>query len=231
MPARSRRAHRIRCPVFEVAHEVTRIRLATMVAAVTVALESVNEIGALTPRKRRAPCRNGLASPLHQRVRARIRRSVVRTCPPPPCRAPRDRRSRQQGAPPRDGAWLVGLSVSWGRGARRGIRGREVQWALPARSSSGSSAPSASIEPHAQGVCGSSTNLIVLVSLVVTGRPAMKTPLQRERCETRAPLPFLMTFPVSFERLGKSASLRAASIVSSPPLSDMPVRGGLFGPK
>ena len=82
----------------------------------------------------------------------------------------------------------------------KGHRGRGVQWVLPARSSQESPAPSASIEPDAQGACGSSTNPIVLVSLVITGRPGMKTRRRHTRWEDPAPLPFLMTFPVSFER-------------------------------
>lgn len=80
------------------------------------------------------------------------------------------------------------------------------------RPSAGSASSSgASGDPGMHGERDSSTNAIVLVSRVVTGRPAAATlpPWGRRRGPT--PLPFFMTLPVSFERV---ESLRVLAITS-----------------
>jgi hypothetical protein len=112
----------------------------------------------------------------------------------------------------RDRAWIVGLLASWDAAPEGASRARG-QWAVK-DGSSGSSSPDASIEPGAHGECDSSTNPIVLVSRVITGLSTVTTLRQRGRQNGPAPLPFLMTFPVSFERDRNSSTFAKASIAS-----------------
>jgi len=106
----------------------------------------------------------------------------------------------------RDRAWFFGLSASWDATARRGIENEGAQWARAVRFSD--SRPSSLAAPAIagmQGDRGTSTNPIVLVSRVCTGRSEATKLRQRMRNNDPFPLPLLMTFPVSFERREKSA--------------------------
>ena len=103
-------------------------------------------------------------------------------------------------------AWFFGLSASWDATARRGIENEGAQWARAVRFSD--SRPSSLAAPASagmQGERGTSTNPIVLVSRVCTGRSGATKLRQRMRNHDPYPLPLLMTFPVSFERREKSA--------------------------
>ena len=122
--------------------------------------------------ERRAEIREPLLIVTRETIRRERRGDGAR---PRSCAAPHEPESCVQSKRPCDRAWFLGLSEPVVARRPKGHRGRGVQWVLPARSSKESPAPSASIEPDAQGACGSSTNPIVLVSLVITGRPAMKT--------------------------------------------------------
>jgi len=67
------------------------------------------------------------------------------------------------------------------------------------------SSPDVPGEPGMQGERDTSTNPIVLVSRVRTGRTGAVKLRQRLRNDDPFPLPLLMTIPVSFERRESSA--------------------------
>ena len=97
------------------------------------------------------------------------------------------------------------------------MREREVQWEIAVTSSdSRPSSLAAPGDPSMQGERDTSTNPIVLVSRVCTGRTGATKPRHWMRNDDPFPLPLLMTFPVSFERREKSASRAPQSIGRAP---------------
>ena len=79
-------------------------------------------------------------------------------------------------------------------------------------SDSSPSSPAAPGEPDMQDERDSSTNPIVLVSRVRTGRTGAVKLRQRLRNDDPFPLPLLMTIPVSFERRESAAATAVQSI-------------------
>src|SRR5690242_11329671 len=92
------------------------------------------------------------------------------------------------------------------------------QWIADGQSpDSGSSSHES--EPDAHGVCGASTNPIILVSRVTMGLPGAARLRQRGRNDGPFPLPLLMTIPVSFERWREFSATVRASIANNAALS------------
>jgi hypothetical protein len=99
----------------------------------------------------------------------------------------KDQPYREDGSLHRDRAWIFGLWV----GARRGTR-TWGQWGVVSiRGISGSNVPGVPIERATPDKCDISTNPIVLVSRVMSGRTPGVEPRLRTQDDGPSPLPFI----------------------------------------